>query len=91
MDAQTTYLLCPDRTCRLFFDTTRRTPCEHDCPLEKLLVKIIKCHNCGELIELEGNHNYLRRVDHACSGGRCAANFQRLSGTYQLIYERPRE
>jgi hypothetical protein len=81
MDADTTYILCPDSECQLFFDTTRSLPCETDCPRKEDMKKIVKCFSCGELIELDGDHFGFRRVNCKCG----AWNFQRMSSKYQLI------
>ncbi len=89
MNTETTYLLCPDRTCQLFSDPAKNW-CESECPRIADLVKIIQCHNCQEPIELPGNHYLIERVDHNCHDGRHPAMFQRMSGKYQLIYERPK-
>lgn len=88
MDRETTYLLCPDPTCKLFWDTSRFTPCENECPLQEKLIKMVRCY-CGEVIELSGDHSMLRRVDHECANGDRASNFQQLSGKYRLMYQRP--
>ncbi len=90
LENDVTYLLCPDRTCRLFYDTTRTIPCERNCPKQKELTKIIKCQACGELIELPGDHGLALRIDHKCDPQRegVAPNF-RMSGNYHLIYKRP--
>jgi hypothetical protein len=87
---ETTYILCPDPECELFFDVTRNIPCESDCPHIEKQIKIIKCH-CGELVELPGDHHMFRRVEHNCANGNTAWMFQRMSGKYRLIYERPRD
>ena len=88
MDRDTTYLLCPDPTCKLFWDTSRFIPCEDECPLQDKLIKMIRCR-CGEVIELPGDHFMLRRVDHKHKDGNNANNFQRMSGKYGIMYERP--
>lgn len=89
MNTETTYLLCPDRSCKLFFDPSKMW-CERDCPQEDDLVKIVQCHNCKEPIELEGNHHYFAHVTHECPDGRHPLMFQRMSGKYRLIYEKPK-
>lgn len=88
MNTDTTYLLCPDPTCKLFWDTSRFTPCESECPMQDKLIKMIRCR-CGEVIELPGDHSMLRRVDHEHGDGSRASNFQRMSGKYRIMYERP--
>src|SRR3989344_5213070 len=89
MDTNTTYLLCPDRSCRLFFDPDREW-CETACPRKDVLVKIIQCVNCSEPIELSGDHHRYSSVTHECADGRHPLMFQRMSGRYCLIYERPK-
>lgn len=88
MDTHTTYLLCPDHTCDLYFDTSRWCPCESECPQQGALIKMIRCL-CGKVLELPGTHDMLRRVDHEHSDGSRASNFQRMSGRYHLLYEKP--
>lgn len=85
----TTYLLCPDKTCKLFWDVTRYTPCESNCPMQDRLIKIIICQRCREVVELRGNHFSWDRVDHDCPDGGGCMNFQRMSGKYELLYEKP--
>lgn len=89
MNTETTYLLCPNPSCELFLDTTRYCPCEYDCPYESELIKMIICRNCGEIIGLPGGHPSICSVDHNCPDGKTAINFQRMSGKYYLIHERP--
>ncbi len=90
MNSHTNYLLCPDPSCKLFYDTSQYTPCEDKCPQQKELIKIIQCNSCKEPIELPGDHFLFRRVDHNCPNGNLASNFQRMKPNYQLIYERPK-
>lgn len=88
MNTDTTYLLCPDPTCKLFWDTNQFLPCEDRCPMQDQLIKMIRCQ-CGEVIELPGDHSMFRRVDHEHEDGSRASNFQRISGEYRIMYERP--
>ncbi|MEA3430056.1 MAG: hypothetical protein U9R08_02185 [Nanoarchaeota archaeon] len=81
-----TYLLCPDKSCNLFDPAT--AICEHGCPYQNKLQKIIKCIRCKELIYLPGNHSPPQRIQHLCPDGREIGQF-RLSGEYQIIYEKP--
>ena len=67
MDKDATYLLCPDKNCKLFWDKSQSCPCEQSCPHKDKLIKLIICWGCRELIELPGDHNKLCRVDHNCS------------------------
>jgi hypothetical protein len=85
-----TYLLCPDKDCGLFWDTSGRFACEHNCPRQADLTKILLC-SCGKMIELPGDHHEFARVDHKCSNGSTTINFSRMSGKYQLIYKKPEE
>lgn len=88
LQREVTYLLCPDRECKLYYDTSSVLACESNCPKQDELVKIIVCHGCNEAIELAGDHHKYQRVDHACPTGSVAANF-RMSGRYFLLYELP--
>lgn len=85
-----TYFLCPDSSCKLFWEPNCMVPCERGCPKQDELVKIILCV-CGEMVELPGNHSAFNRVDHRCSNGYIASNFQRGNHKYYLIYEKPEE
>ena len=90
MDDDTTYLLCPDKKCKLFWDETQRMPCEDNCPRQDKLIKMIICRGCHGLIELPGNHHMICRVDHNCPDGRRVSNFHRMSGKYNLLYKKPK-
>jgi hypothetical protein len=89
MDDETTYFLCPDPKCDLFSDPVKFY-CESECPRIDELIKIIQCTNCKEPIELPGNHRSFQRVDHNCADGGRPSMFQRMSGKYRRIYERPK-
>jgi len=89
LKTDTTYLLCPDKSCELFLDPTRRCPCEEECPHQDELIKIIACINCNEPVELPGDHFAFARVDHLCPNGDTACNFQRMRGKYHRLFERP--
>ncbi len=89
MNNQTTYLLCPNKLCTLFFDNTHMVICEENCPHQEELRKLILCQACKEIIILSGAHNSLYRVDHNCANGKKACNFQRMSGFYRLIHKFP--
>lgn len=90
MEKDYNYLFCPDPSCNFYWIVHHTNVCESYCPRVDDLVKIIQCHNCGEPIELPGNHFRIRRVDHECPDGRHASNFQRMSGNYRILYERPK-
>ncbi|MFH0891228.1 MAG: hypothetical protein V1867_00440 [Candidatus Falkowbacteria bacterium] len=89
METGTTYFLCPDKKCRLFLDIEQTIPCEHSCPHRDKLVKMLICQNCGNIIELPGDHNALCHISHACPDGRNTLNF-RMSGRYYLLYKKPK-
>ena len=79
-DTKATYILCPDKECNYFYDTSRRLRCDRNCPYGDKMKMIIVCGNCGKNIELPYNHSMCYRVD--CKCGAC--NFQRMSGRYRL-------
>ena len=85
MKTDRTYLLCPDKNCKLLTKPDCWCPCERDCPHQDKLTKIIKCQ-CGEIIELPGNHSMMRRVDHDHPDGSTACTFVRMSGKYERIF-----
>lgn len=85
-----TYVICPNKKCKLFWDTSRYCPCDGNCPWKDRLKFIIICHNCGQMIILSGDHHLWQRIDHLCPDGRKAGNF-RMSGKYHLLYKIPAE
>jgi len=91
METDTTYLLCPDQSCTLYWEKLDQwCPCESECPLQDQLIKMIRCH-CGEVVELRGDHFMCCSVGHPSPdglGGRCCS-FARMTGKYHLLYERP--
>jgi len=89
MKIHVTYILCPDKTCQLFFDDTRRIPCENECPKQDTMKKIIICQNCQAMIELPGDYHMARRVDHKCPGSIGYAWNFRMSGKYYLLHKKP--
>jgi hypothetical protein len=91
MQSDLTYIVCPEKTCRLFWDTTRSCPCDGNCPYERQQKLIIICHNCREMIVLPGGTSRMLRIDHACKGKSGVAGNFRMSGRYRLIYEAPTE
>ena len=81
-----TYILCPDRSCDLFWTKPGKTPCEADCPKQEQVVKIIPCFVCKEMIELPGDHHYWSGIDHKCKSYRL-----RTSTNYEILYEKPEQ
>ncbi|MDD3101715.1 MAG: hypothetical protein PHE59_01040 [Patescibacteria group bacterium] len=90
MESGVTYIICPDKKCKLFWDTTRPCPCDGKCPHGKKVKLVIICLNCHGMIVLPGNHCSWCRIDHACPNGMNAMNF-RMSGKYQLLHKMPRK
>jgi len=84
MNSNTTYLLCPDPSCGLFFNEEDSFHCKDNCPKQSDLVQIILCRQCSEIIELPGDHSMSARVKHECPDGRHP--FMLRPGVYQLIY-----
>ena len=89
MEENVTYLLCPDKSGKLFWEEDKGIPCESECPHQDELVKIIRCHSCYEPIKLPGNHPQWENVLHIHEDGTRATSFARMSGKYALLYERP--
>ena len=77
-----TYILCPNRKCKLFYSPSCYIPCEQGCPNKEKLKKIIKCSVCCSIIKLDWNQSTLQRVD--CNCGVC--HF-RTSGKYHRIFK----
>ena len=81
VDTDRAYFVCPDDACDLFFKSDCHIPCDHECPRESEMRKVIVCHLCKKPIELPGDHFSWQRVDCECG----ASNFQRMSGKYTLV------
>lgn len=87
-----TYLLCPDDSCKRFFDPNDKRACEYECPKQNDLVKIVVCRVCHDVIELPGSHNPFYPIDnkyHTCKDGKSPFGF-RPHNEYKLIYKRPK-
>ncbi|MEK6906726.1 MAG: hypothetical protein AABW81_03825 [Nanoarchaeota archaeon] len=87
----TTYLLCPDDSCKKFFDSSNKFFCEYECPNENKLVKIIVCRVCRDMIELPGKHTPFYRVDsknHRCKDERTPSVIRQYK-KYEIIYQIP--
>lgn len=84
-----TYIICPDRSCRLFYDTMQSCPCDGRCPKQKEERLVIVCSGCNETIVLPGGSHVFVRTDHLCANGHRTPNF-RMSGVYELLYEIPK-
>ncbi len=88
----TTYILCPDKKCKRFFDVNDKLACEYKCPKQEKLVKIITCFVCNDVIELPGSHTPFYPVDdkyHTCKDGKSPFWF-RPHNRYILIYKKPK-
>lgn len=91
VNRETTYILCPNPECQLFFKPNCTIPCEFQCPYESEMRKIVKCGGCDEIIVLDGDSSPMKRVDHDCRDGVTASTFARGSAKYQLIYKMPED
>jgi hypothetical protein len=90
LEKDVNYILCPDKSCGLFWDERFKMACESYCPQKEKMEKMIVCHNCKEPIYLPHNHSSLCRVDHLCEDKRTPAMFTRMSGKYHLLYQKPK-
>lgn len=89
MEVNVTYIICPEKSCKLFWNPEGSCPCDGNCNFENQLKFAIICHSCREIVVLPGNHHMFQRIDHKCPDGRLAANF-RMSGKYHLLYKLPK-
>ena len=87
-DLDSTYVICPDRACRLFWDATRPCPCDGACPQEDKQKLMVLCAECKEPVYVGAGSRRYCRVDHAHGDGSVASTFARLSGKYFLLYDR---
>ncbi|KKR41210.1 MAG: hypothetical protein UT75_C0001G0114 [Candidatus Yanofskybacteria bacterium GW2011_GWE2_40_11] len=80
-----TYIICPDKKCKLFWEPSVLVPCDGHCPRQSEQKLVIICRACEQNIVLDGGHFKIRRVDCKCGG----SNFGRMSGKYHLLYKLP--
>lgn len=86
-----TYIICPDRTCKLFWEPDVLCSCEGKCPKQeeqKLVVKF----DCGHIVVLPGGDSWARRIDHFCPDNQwpaTASSYVRMSLRYTLLYDMP--
>jgi len=83
------YILCPDKTCKLFDSDVSPLPCKKNryadvqCPHLDKTKFLIFCHYCGEPIILNSDYSCWCRIDHIC---RCSILGRHVAGTYRLVY-----
>lgn len=71
LDKDTLYIICPDKKCKLFWETGKQPlPCPHECPKKDKLKYVVLCHQCKETIVLPSYfYNGLDHVTHQCANG----------------------
>ena len=89
LKTDTTYIICPEKTCQLFWDTGTPFPCDGHCPFQERQKLMVLCPNCHARIMLSGGSSRWQRINHQCPDGRVSANFCRMNGKYHLLYEVP--
>ena len=86
-----TYLLCPDRTCKLFNKKPIGNSCEFSCPFkESKLKKLVVCGHCGGIAELPGFYTSWQYLPHNTKTGGCGATIKRIDFEYKRIYKKPK-
>lgn len=82
-NSNTNYIICPDDSCKLFWDTSKRPfACDGYCPHGDKMQMMVVCFKCKKEIYLDPKHcSTWQRVDCSCG----ASSFVRLSGVYRLI------
>jgi hypothetical protein len=88
MQEDTTYVVCPDRTCGLFWENDIGGVCENHCPKKDKRKLVVVCHDCESLLVLPDNHSCMQRLDHDCKNMGC--KFRLRSHTLQLMYKMPK-
>lgn len=88
MKPKITYIICPERTYKLFWDMTRACPCDGHCPFEEKQKLLVLCSNCNEMIILDGDYHLWMSIRHGPPTG-CFATIFRIGNTYRLLYEVP--
>jgi len=89
MSEDITYVLCPDRTCGLFWEKDFFA-CEGHCPRKSEEKLVVICKDCNNLLVLPANHSAMQRLDHKCQGIGCRFRL-RSSSHNQLIYKLPKD
>ena len=87
MKEDITYILCPDKTCNIFFDENKL--CEYDCPLKEKAKKLFYCKKCKK-IEEKPLTETIHRLDHLCMNNTLASIFPNKKH-YIIIHEFPKE
>lgn len=83
MELGVTYIICPDKTCKLFWDPNGLVACDGNCPRESDQRLVIVCHHCWQRITMPEGHRIFQRID--CRN--CGAMNFRMSGKYRLRYK----
>lgn len=89
MQEDTTYVVCPDRRCGLFWEPDLGGACEHYCPHQAKRKLVLVCHDCESLLVLHEGHSSMQRIDHDCSKGGCKFRL-RGSNPLQITYKMPK-
>lgn len=83
-----TYLLCPDKTCDLFWKENCACPCEYDCPSVEDMKKILYVRDMENLLVLDGDFSSLQTVDYKTKDGCTRVHF-RNSDKHRIMYKMP--
>ena len=90
LEKDVNYILCPNKSCGLFWDERFTKACESHCPKKEKMEKMIACNNCNEPIYLPQDHMTSCTVNHKCGDGYNPLMFTRMSGKYHLLYQKPK-
>ncbi len=83
-----TYIICPEKSCRLFEVRGPERSCDGKCPFQEKQKLVVGC-DCGGMVVLPGGHKSWYRVDHPHPEGGVGSTFARMSGKYFLLYKLP--
>ena len=89
MTEDTTYILCPDKKCGLFWYEPFFA-CEGSCPKKDLEKLVVICKDCDKLLVLDSDHSAFCRLDHNCNEHNSCKFRLRKSTNHILIYALPK-
>jgi hypothetical protein len=84
-----TYILCPDSNCEIFF--TPKKDCIYDCPHPKKAKQLDYCRFCNDFYENDIKHSEWERKRHLCKLFDKKLTSSKVgNGKYILIHDYPK-
>lgn len=60
LEKNVTYIICPEKSCTLFWEATGPCPCDGSCPYQEKQKLLIICGGCNEIILLPVDPHYFK-------------------------------